>query len=86
MNTSDLIDDWEDISDYIMPIVYIKSIMGLINGLNSNVRYSQKAFEAIREFHIQIYPFVARHLNHDEKERVDILSTVPSYLGGLGEG
>ncbi|RYG89788.1 hypothetical protein EU803_16690 [Loktanella sp. IMCC34160] len=84
MRDERLIDGWEDISDVMMPTIYVKWTMSIMNELRSGVTYSDEAFEALKEFLLQVYPYVARDLSTNERERVKTLSGIPAFLGGLG--
>ncbi len=75
-----LIDSWEDIPDIMIPTVYVKWIMTVMNELRSGVAYSDAAFDKLKCFLLQTYPFVARHLTTSEKERLKSLMMIPSYL------
>lgn len=79
-----LIDGWEDIGDVMMPTVFIKWVMPILNQLRSGTIYSDQAFEDLKKFLLNVYPFACRHLTEKEKERVQSLMMIPSYLGGLG--
>ncbi|MFA6055269.1 MAG: restriction endonuclease [Thermodesulfovibrionales bacterium] len=81
---SGLIDVWEDIGDVMMPTVFIKWVMSILNRQRSGTIYSDEAFEALKDFLLNMYPHVCRHLTEKEKERVQSLMMIPSYLGGLG--
>lgn len=83
-NSTNLIDDWEDISDVMMPTIFIKWVMSIMNEQRSGVIYSDEAFANLKEFLLQIFPYVSRHLTSKEKERIQSLGMIPSYLGGLG--
>lgn len=76
-----LIDGWEDIADVMMPTVFIKWLMSIMNKLRTGTMYSDEAFEELKTFLINVYPFACRHLT--EKERVKSLMMIPSYLGGM---
>lgn len=78
-----LIDGWEDIADVMMPTVFIKWVMTIMNELRSGTLYSDEAFDELKTFLINIYPFACRHLTEKEKERVKSLMMIPSYLGGM---
>lgn len=81
---SNLIDGWEDISDVMMPTIFIKWVMSIMNEQRTGIVYSEEAFENLKEFLLQIFPYVSRHLTNKELERVKSLGMIPSYLGGLG--
>ncbi|MCE5312327.1 MAG: restriction endonuclease [Nitrospiraceae bacterium] len=78
-----LIDGWEDISDVMMPTIFIKWIMSIMNKQMSGVGYSDEAFKNLKEFLLQVFPYVSRHLTEKEKEIVKSRIKIPSYLGGL---
>ncbi|ASF45448.1 restriction endonuclease [Methylovulum psychrotolerans] len=81
---TDLIDGWEDIGDVMMPTVFIKWIMSVLNEQRGGTVYSDDAFKDLKEFLLNVYPFVCRHLTEKENERVRSLMMIPSYLGGMG--
>lgn len=82
--SKNLIDGWEDISDVMMPTIFIRWVMSIMNEQRSGVEYSDEAFENLKEFLLQVFPYVSRHLTSKEKERVKSLGMIPSYWGGLG--
>lgn len=79
----DVIDGWEDISDVMMPTIYIKWIMSIMNQLQDGDIYSDEAFDSIKSFLLGTFPYIARHLTDKEKARIDSLGMIPSYMGGL---
>lgn len=79
-----LLDKWEDIPDIIIPHMFIKWVMVIMNELKDGTQYSDEAFSRLKKFLLDIYPFVARHLSKQEEERLDTLMSIPSHLGGLG--
>jgi hypothetical protein len=79
-----LSDGWEDIPDVMIPTVYLKWVMTVLNELHSEVTYSDRAFEKLKSFLLATYPFVARSPTTKEKERMRMLMMIPSYLGGMG--
>ncbi|MDD2540960.1 MAG: restriction endonuclease [Desulfuromonadaceae bacterium] len=80
----ELIDGWEDIPDVMIPHVYIKWVMTSLNELRAGTKYSDEAYSKFKYFLLNIYPFVSRHLSAKEKERLNGLMEIPSYLGGMG--
>jgi hypothetical protein len=58
--------------------------MSNMNEQRAGVVYSDEAFNNLKEFMLQIFPYVSRHLTAKETERVKSLGMLPSYLGGLG--
>ncbi|WP_133718635.1 restriction endonuclease [Methylocaldum gracile] len=79
-----LIDGWEDIPDVMMPIVFIRWVLSPLNEIHAGTKYSDEAFKKLKEFILNVYPYVARHVTSQEKERIKSLMEIPSYLGGLG--
>ena len=79
-----MIDGWEDIPDVIIPHVFIKWVMTSLNELRGGTEYSDQAFSNFKKFLLNIYPFVTRNLSSEEKERLESLMNIPSYLGGMG--
>ncbi|WP_114011594.1 restriction endonuclease [Cohaesibacter intestini] len=79
-----LIDGWEDIADVMMPTVFVKWIISILNEQRAGVTYSDEAFDAMKHFLLVVFPYVSRHLSDQEKERIQSLTQIPSYLGGMG--
>ena len=63
-------DSWGDIDDLKNPTIWISSFMGFINGIQHNQELSDEAFDTMKQMFIRTYPYVARHLTLNEKERV----------------
>lgn len=72
-----LITAWEDIPDVIIPTVYLKWCMSIMNELRDGNTYSDSAFSKLKQFLICLYPYVARELRAEEKERIKVLKTIP---------
>ncbi len=83
-NYSHLVDGWEDIADVMMPTVFIRWVMSILNEQHGGTLYSNEAFDNLKTFFLNVYPFACRHLTDKEKERVQSLMEIPSYLGGMG--
>jgi len=79
-----LIDGWEDIPDLIIPIVFIRWVMVMLNELHGGMTYSKEALANSKQLLLNLFPLVSRHMTDDEKERVKELTMIPNYLGGLG--
>lgn len=80
----EIVDGWKDIPDIIIPHMFIKWVIVTLNELKDGTRYSDAAFAKLKEFLLNIYPFVARDLTTDEEKRLGSLMQIPSHLGGLG--
>lgn len=78
------VDGWEDIQDLVIPTVYLKWVVGLANQLRNGVIYNDEAYDSMKEFLIEIFPYVARQLSLRERERIERLIGIPSFIGGLG--
>ena len=79
-----IIDGWEEISDLIIPIAYIRWIMAVLNKLQRGESFSEEAMDACKEFLLNLFPLVSRHMADEEKDRIKNLSLIPVYLGGFG--
>jgi hypothetical protein len=77
-------DGWEDVSDLIIPMTYIRWIVGTLNGLQDGTTYSEEAMKKTKELLFALFPLVCRDMTEEEKERIKSLSVIPSYLGGWG--
>lgn len=78
-----LISSWEDISDVCMPFVYLKWIMSAIN-LAQEGSFSDEALEKLKTFMLLTFHFVSRETTDNEKQRIEALKRIPSFIGGLG--
>ena len=79
-----LIDGWEDIADVMMPTIFIKWVISVLNEQRTGVTYSDEAFDALKQFLLVLFPYVSRHLSETDKERMRSLAQIPAYLGGMG--
>lgn len=68
----------------MIPTVFIKWMISIVNELRGVTIYSDEAFDQLKEFLLNVYPFACRHSTDKEKEGVQSLMRIPSYLGGLG--
>lgn len=79
-----LIDGWEDIGDVMIPTVFVKWVISVLNEQREGVTYSDEAFDALKQFLLILFPYVSRHLSDKEKERMRSLAEIPANLGGMG--
>jgi hypothetical protein len=79
-----IIDGWEDIADLIIPVTYIRWVMVMLNRLHGGMTCSDEAFKNVKTLLLNLFPLVSRDMRAKEKERIDGLSVIPSYLGGWG--
>lgn len=75
-----LIDRWEDIPDVAIPVKYIEWVMVIFNELHGGVEYSDEAFKNIKEFMMNIFPYISRHLTSVEKERMKELAMLEPWF------
>lgn len=73
------IDGWEDIPDVMIPTIFIKWVMTMLNEHHSGIEYSDEAFEKLKKFMLNVFPHISRHLTEKEMDRVKSLSMIPFY-------
>lgn len=78
-----LISGWEDIPDLIIPLVYLKWLMALMNRLRDG-EISDVAFEKLKTFTMALFPYVTRNMTSEEREHLQMLFSIPSAFGGMG--
>lgn len=79
------IDKWEDIPEVVIPQIYMKWIMSIINKLHDPEKgFSDKALEKLKTFLLELFPYVSRDLTSEEREKIIKLSGIPMGFGGLG--
>ena len=84
MRNTGLSDTWEDITDLVIPTVYVRWIMGTFNDLRGGEEYSDEAFDKLKDMFLNLYPLICRHPSETDFERVRSLMEFPRSLGGLG--
>jgi hypothetical protein len=77
-------DGWDDIPDLMIPTVFIRKVMAVINGLVRGDQYEPEALDKLKTLLLAAFPFVARHLSDEDQEKIRHLQRIPSYFGGLG--
>jgi hypothetical protein len=77
-------DGWEDIPDLLMPIVYIRWVMTMLNEFHRGITYAKDALENSKKLLLNLFPLVCRDMTAEEKERINSLAMIPHYLGGWG--
>lgn len=75
---------WDDIPDLCIPTVFMVKVIAVLNGLAAGEKYEPRAFEKLKHLLLATFPHVSRHLTDKDRERIDGLQRIPSYLGGLG--
>ena len=79
-----IVDGWEDIPDICIPTIYLKWMNSIFYELQNKAKYSESAFKKMLNIMNAIFPYVSRKLTKKEKETVERLTEIPSWLGGLG--
>lgn len=74
----------DGISDVMIPTIFIKWIMSILNQQREGYIYSDEAFTSLKHFILRLFYYVSRHLIPQEKEQMKMLIMIPYYLGGLG--
>ncbi|RGE49144.1 hypothetical protein MHD_01295 [Mannheimia granulomatis] len=72
---------WCDLGDYLLPPVYLRNLNSFMLGIFHNT-YKEEAIVQGRELMNNIFPFISRHLNDDDKEEMHNLMMIPPELGG----
>jgi hypothetical protein len=75
-------DGWEDIPDLIIPMTYLRWTLGVMNQIRGTMKYSDDAFENMKELLSNLFSLACRDMTEEEKMRIRALSQLPSYLGG----
>lgn len=82
----DLSDGWNDIDDLTVPLIYIKSVMSVINNLHDKrIHYSKAAIEKLRMLLVLTFPYVSRNQTEKEKKIIKEMMMIPEYFGGLAK-
>lgn len=84
LHAQKMIDGWEDISDLVIPTVYIRWVMSMLNELQEGKEYSPLAFDKMKDLFLNIFPIVCRHPSEEDYARISALQRLPAFLGGLG--
>jgi hypothetical protein len=79
-----LVNTWEDIPDFCIPLINLQRIMAHLNGIHHGDQWSSSAFDKFKTLIVAVYPHIARHATTDEEDRIKGLMRIPSCLGGLG--
>ena len=79
-----LCDGWIDVAELCIPLLYIRKVVAFLNGFQRGDRWSPEAFEKMKTLLIALYPYVTRDPSIKERQRIDELMQIPTYLGGLG--
>jgi hypothetical protein len=73
---------WDDISDLVIPIYFLRFIFSVQNSIyHGNKRFSEKAFEQLKEFIAALAQKVLRETTPKERERVGELISIMEIFG-----
>jgi hypothetical protein len=72
---------WNDISDLAIPNIYLKFVMGFINGIKiGRDIYSDEAYEKTKYTILSLSQLVMRELTDNEKQRIKSLAGIPDWV------
>lgn len=74
------IDSWNDIYEFLNPLLYLKNTMAFINHLEKGTIFSENAFQTYKNVLISCAPYVMRDLNTKERKRAKDILDLPPYL------
>ena len=74
------LDSWEDISDWVIPQIYVKKQMSLLNQLYSGTKYSEIAFKKIKYIVLKLSQYVLREVDDEQKQRLLKLAELPEWI------
>lgn len=78
---NDYITQWEDISDVVIPVKYLKWNIAILNRIrNGRDVYSDDAFENLKEFIIATSQIVLKNQSQEDIKRVLDLETIPDWI------
>lgn len=78
-------DSWDDIADMCTPTLFIRRVMSWINRIHGGENWAAEAFERLRTLIVTLFPHVSRPLSTADREAVQRVQRIPSFLGGMGE-
>lgn len=61
---------WDDISDLLIPTTWLVRYMAFVNQMRQHDSMSDEAFEQFKRLFIECFPYVARQLTAEEREKV----------------
>ena len=67
---------WNDIHDFTIPTQYLIKLMAFINGIKDN-EFEPALIDKMKSFLVSLFPYIAREMTQEEKERSDVLQSLP---------
>jgi len=75
---------WEAIEDLSIPLVFMHWTITMMNSLRAgSYIFSDEAYSKFTEFTFAMGQMVVRETTREERERIESLREIPSFLGGL---
>ena len=71
---------WDDFGDYTNPAYYFRKLMAFINGIKKG-KYENNCIEKMQLFFAAMFPYIAREMTDEEKERTEILLSIGPVIG-----
>lgn len=76
-----IISQWEDISDWIIPSIFMQKEMALFNQLYSGkIKYREEVFEKLKQIILRLSQFSLREDDDEQKKRALHLSELPDWI------
>lgn len=76
-----VISEWEDISDWIIPSIFMQKEMALFNQLYSGkIKYREEVFEKLKQIILRLSQFSLREDDDEQKKRALHLSELPDWI------
>lgn len=73
----DYTDGWQDITDFMNPVLYLKQTMTFINKLQDGTKFTEEAFEQYKNILLQCSPYVMRNPSKTEEQKVENWLSMP---------
>lgn len=76
-----VISEWEDISDWIIPSIFMQKEMALFNQLyHGKIKYREEVFEKLKQIILRLSQFSLREDDDEQKKRALHLSELPNWI------
>ena len=79
-HTVKLVDGWEDLADLCIPLIFLRRLMGFVNGFRNGDKWSDEAFGKLTTVIIAVFQHVSREATSEERERIRKLTQLPDYI------
>ncbi|WP_338826325.1 hypothetical protein MTBGP_11340 [Moorella thermoacetica] len=68
---------WRDVKEFTNPYLYLNFIMAFINGLKKGHKYSEQAYERMKDIFLIFGQKVFRQPTHEEMENANLTFSLP---------